>query len=61
MDSRCVDNPNYSYSYFRVTIGKLRGNEGIDFIDSVLSPERNIFLENNLDAGDYIILVEAYW
>ena len=30
-------------------------------MDSILSPERNIFLENNLTAGDYIVLVEAYW
>ncbi len=61
IDSRIVDNPQYSYSYFRVTIGKLRGREGIDFIDSVLSPERNIFLENTLQAGDYIVLIEGYW
>lgn len=61
MDSRTVDNPNYSYSYFRVTIGKLIGKKGIRFIDSVLSPERNIFLENTLTQGSYIVLIEAYW
>ena len=60
-DSRIVDNAQYSYSYFRVTIGKLQGKEAIEFIDCVLSPERNIFLENQLTAGDYIVLVEAYW
>ncbi len=61
VDSRIVDNPQYSYSYFRVTIGKLHGKEGIEFVDSILSPERNVFLENSLDSGDYIVLIEAYW
>lgn len=61
LDSRTVDNPEYAYSYFRVTIGKLNGKLGITFVDTLLSPERNIFLENKLPAGDYILLVEAYW
>ncbi len=26
-----------------------------------MSCERNIFLENDLSAGEYMILVEAYW
>lgn len=30
-------------------------------MDSKLSAERNVFLENYLPAGDYVILVEAYW
>ena len=60
-DSRSVDNEQYQYSYFRVTIGQLVDNKGIRFIDSILSAERNIFLENTLDSGDYIILVEVYW
>ncbi len=60
-DSRIVDNPNYSYSYFRVTIGKITSNGKFEFVDSVLSPERNIFLENELSKGDYFILVEPYW
>ncbi len=39
----------------------MNGTDYIEFVDSILSPERNIFLENNLKAGDYIVLVEAYW
>ena len=61
IDSRLVDNVQYSYSYFRLTIGKLKGNEGIDFIDSILSPERNIFIENEFIPGEYIIMIEPYW
>lgn len=61
MDTRIVDQPDYSYSYFRLTIGKLNGSKGVSFIDSVLSPERNIFIEKNFTAGDYIILIEPYW
>lgn len=59
-DSRIVDNPNYSYSYFRFTIGKLTKG-GLEFVDSNVSPERNIFLEENLEAGDYLVLVEPYF
>ena len=44
IDSRIVDNPEYSYSYFRFTIGKLT-KDGLEYIDSTVSPERNIFLE----------------
>jgi hypothetical protein len=54
-----VDNPNYTYSYFRVTIARVEANDYV-FIDSVLSPERNIFLENRLEAGTYVVLVEFY-
>lgn len=61
LDSRIVDNPDYSYSYFRITIGKLNGKLGITFVDTILSPERNVFIENNFPPGDYIILIEAYW
>lgn len=60
IDSRIVDNPEYSYSYFRFTIGKING-ENIEFINSTMSPERNIFLEHTLPPGDYIVLVEPYW
>jgi hypothetical protein len=61
MDSRVVDNPQYSYSYFRMTISKLVGRDKFQFVNSTMSPERNIFLELDLTAGDYIVLVEAYW
>ena len=61
IDSRIVDNQNYNYSYFRVTIARIEGKDKIEFIDTVLSPERNIFLEDNFKKGDYLILVEAYW
>lgn len=60
-DTRIVDNKEYSYSYFRVTVGRLEPDKSVKFVDSLLSPERNIFLENTLPAGDYLILVEAYW
>lgn len=61
IDSRLVDNPEYSYSYIRVTIGRLTGNKDIQFVDTLLSPERNIFIENTFPPGDYIILIEPYW
>lgn len=60
-DSRLIDHKDYSYSYFRITIGRLINKNDIQFVDSVLSPERNIFIENLFPPGDYIILVEPYW
>ena len=61
MDTRWIDKDDYSYSYFRVTIGRIDGKDKIEFIDTVLSPERNVFLEGNFKKGDYVVLVEAYW
>lgn len=61
VDSRIIDDPNYTYSYFRLTIGKLIGSTAIEFVDCIISPERNIFIETNLPSADYILLVEAYW
>lgn len=61
IDSRLVDNPDYSYSYIRVTIGRLIGKDDIQFVDCILSPERNIFIENKFPPGDYILLIEPYW
>lgn len=60
MDSRFVDSPDYSYSYFRVTIAKLNDNNTYQFVDSILSPERNIFIESVLEPGLYVALVEFY-
>lgn len=31
------------------------------FVDSKLSADRSLFEENYLPAGDYYILIEAYW
>lgn len=61
MDSRIVDHPDYSYNYFRITVARYDNAKGVYFVDSKLSAERNVFVENYLPAGDYYILVEAYW
>lgn len=61
IDSRIIDHDDYSYSYFRVTIARKDATEGLVFVDSVLSAERNIFMENTLKAGNYIVLIESYW
>ena len=51
---------HYSCSYCRVTIGQLdRGS--IKYVDCKLTPERNIFCTENLQAGQYLVLVEFYW
>ncbi|MCP4294666.1 MAG: hypothetical protein GY786_03575 [Proteobacteria bacterium] len=41
-------------------MGKIDG-KNITFVDSAMSSERNIFVENKYRAGDYLILVEVYW
>lgn len=61
IDARIIDNQDYSYSYFRLTIGRLIGKNALEFVDCIISPERDIFIENNLSSGDYILLIEAYW
>jgi hypothetical protein len=61
IDSKTIDERDYQLSYFRVTIGRIVGKDTIEFVNSVLSPERNIFLEDTYTKGDYVILVEAYW
>lgn len=59
-DSRTYEDPNYQYSYIRLTIAKVLSN-GLELVDMVLSPERSIFIEKRLEAGDYVVLVEVYW
>ena len=59
-DSRLLDNQEYEYSYIRVTLGKLE-KDHVAFVDSLLSPERNIFIEKKLVSGEYVILIETYW
>lgn len=61
IDAKTVNNDNYSYSYFRITVTKMGEANQLIFVDSLLSPERNIFVEGNFSAGQYLILVEAYW
>lgn len=61
VDSRTIDVPEYAYSYFRITIGRIDAQNKIEFIDTLLSPERSIFIEADFVKGDYIILVEPYW
>lgn len=62
VDSKTIDERDYNLSYFRVTIGRVdSATNTIEFVNSVLSPERNVFLEDTYAKGDYIILVEAYW
>ena len=36
-------------------------DEEIEFVDTLLSPERSIFSSKKLLPGEYIILVEVYW
>ena len=50
----------YSYSYCRVTIAQLTQG-GIRYVDCKKSSEKNIFCTENLQAGQYVVLVEFYW
>ena len=62
MDSKFFKLYGYSYSAFRVLIGRMTKNQGIVFVDGKYSWERNIFfVMSDLDAGDYVIFVQAYW
>jgi hypothetical protein len=46
----------------RLTIGRIDPeDEEIEFVDTMMSPERSIFSSKKLIPGEYIILVEVYW
>lgn len=51
---------NYTCSYFRVTVGKILGDQ-IEFVDCVMSSTRNIFVKEKIGPGKYVALIEAYW
>ena len=61
VDSRIVDEKEYTYSYFRVTLARIESNKVIETVCTVASPDRNIFIETELKKGTYVILVEGYW
>lgn len=62
-DSRLFQNSQIhpTYSYFRLTVGKVVGENQIQFVNCILSPERNIFAETILAPGEYLALIEGYW
>ena len=62
-DSRLFQNSQThpTYSYFRLTVGKVVGENQIQFVNCILSPERNIFAETILAPGEYLALIEGYW
>jgi hypothetical protein len=47
-------------SYFRVLVGKLTASD-IEFRACRLSHLRSIFVKTKLEAGSYIVLIDAYW
>ena len=51
---------NYTYSYFRINIGKIEENK-IEYIYSKFSCKRNIVFEQLLKKGEYIIMIEPNW
>lgn len=59
-DCRHFSGDQYSCAYVRITIGRLT-SRGIEFVDCMMTPERNIFCEEKIPAGSYVALIEAYW
>ena len=46
----------------RLTIGRIDPeDQEVEFVDTLMSPERSIFSSKKLVPGEYIILVEVYW
>jgi hypothetical protein len=46
----------------RLTIGRIDPeDQEVEFVDTLMSPERSIFSSKKLIPGEYIILVEVYW
>ena len=46
----------------RLTIGRIDPeDQEVEFVDTLMSPERSIFSSKKLIPGEYVILVEVYW
>ena len=46
----------------RLTIGRIDPeDEEVEFVDTLMSPERSIFSSKKLIPGEYVILIEVYW
>lgn len=61
IDAKIIDDPAYRYSYFRMTLGRLVPEEGVTWVASLCSPDRNAFLELTLEKGEYVLLIDCYW
>lgn len=59
-DCRHFPGDQYRCAYVRVTIGRITNNN-VEFVDCVLTPDRNIFCEENIQPGKYVALIEFYW
>jgi len=61
-DERSFVDPEqkYDFSTARILLGKI-GVHGLTYVDGQFFCDRNIVLENILDAGYYIITIEVNW
>jgi hypothetical protein len=57
---RNFEKGSFKHSYFRLTIARCT-EAGFNFVDSILSSERNISSTLVLPAGRYAVLIDAYW
>ena len=60
VDSRLVDDPKYSYPLVRLTLARINNND-LEYVTSLFSGEKTLFLDFSAKKGEYILLVEAYW
>lgn len=58
-DARLFDE-SYTYSYFRLGIARVVGEE-LECVSIKLECRRNIVFERFLTAGEYVLLVEPIW
>lgn len=50
----------YTFSYIRMSVGRI-GDDDIQFVDCQMSCQKSIFISETLPAGEYVVLIEAYW
>lgn len=58
-DARLFDE-SYTYSYFRLGIARVVGEE-LECVSIKLECKRNIVFERFLTAGEYVLLIESIW
>ena len=61
-DKRCFNrNENYDYSNARLILAKVLDDGSLEYIYGKMKMDREVWEEEELDAGEYLVYVEMDW
>jgi hypothetical protein len=61
-DKRCFNrNEQYEYSNTRLILAKVNADGSLEYIFGKMKMDREVWEEEELDAGDYLCYVESDW